>query len=181
MNRRLDTGAGQPWAAGRWGSVSRWRLAVSVSAGASRGPRALCRRRNPPPHAGSARLRGMPELITRMVPILEVEDPPAERDFYLAFGFTTTYEGPEYPGFLAVGNGVVEFGLRPRSSGAPPLSGLTWQLGISDADEAIAICQRNGFAHTVQVESPRPDWTYRVVTVTSPGGMEILLEEERTQ
>jgi hypothetical protein len=55
----------------------------------------------------------------------------------------TTYEGPEYPGFIAVGNDAVEFGLSRRV----------------DAE-------------------PREDWTYRVVKIQSPNGMEVLLEEQ---
>ncbi|MGH9092563.1 MAG: hypothetical protein ACRDZR_14490 [Acidimicrobiales bacterium] len=121
----------------------------------------------------------MAPLVTKLVPILDVDDPNAERDFYSAFGFTTTYEGPEYPGFIAVGNGVVEFGMRRTPQKRPTAAGVTWQLGVSDADEAIAICQQNGYPHSVSVERPRPDWSYRIVTVTSPSGMDVLLEEQR--
>lgn len=117
-------------------------------------------------------------LVTKLVPILEVSDPSAERDFYSAFGFATTYEGSEYPGFIAVGNDVVEFGLH-RSLGGRAPAGLTWQLGISDADEVIAICEREHFTHNVVIERPRPDWSYRVVNVTSPSGMRVLFEEQR--
>jgi hypothetical protein len=46
----------------------------------------------------------MSDLITKLVPILHVEDPDAERRFYEQLGLRTTYEGPEYPGFIAVGN-----------------------------------------------------------------------------
>jgi hypothetical protein len=58
----------------------------------------------------------MSDLITRLVPILDVTDPDAERCFYERLGLRTTYEGPEYPGFIAVGNGYVEFGLRSSKS-----------------------------------------------------------------
>ncbi len=43
----------------------------------------------------------MTELITKLVPILHVPDPDAERRFYAQLGLRTTYEGPEYPGFIA--------------------------------------------------------------------------------
>jgi hypothetical protein len=43
----------------------------------------------------------MADLITKLLPILHVKDPYAERDFYLQFGLRATYEGPEYPDFLA--------------------------------------------------------------------------------
>jgi catechol-2,3-dioxygenase len=53
----------------------------------------------------------MSDLITKLLPILHVRDPGAERSFYKQLGLRTTYQGPEYPDFVAVGNDVVEFGL----------------------------------------------------------------------
>jgi catechol 2,3-dioxygenase-like lactoylglutathione lyase family enzyme len=118
------------------------------------------------------------DLITKLLPILHVPDPDAERRFYEQLGLRTTYEGPEYPGFLAVGNEAVEFGLSPGTGADPPTSAVTWQLGISDADAAIAVCERLGLSFQVVTERPREDWTYRVITVRSPNGMEVLLEEQ---
>jgi hypothetical protein len=83
----------------------------------------------------------MAELITRLVPILHVKDPSEERRFYELLGLRTTYEGPEYPGFIAVGNDAVEFGLSQRPDSDPAAAGVTWQLGISDVDAAIAACE----------------------------------------
>jgi catechol 2,3-dioxygenase-like lactoylglutathione lyase family enzyme len=120
----------------------------------------------------------MSALITKLVPILHVQDPAAERRFYEQLGLRTTYEGPEYPGFIAVGNDAVEFGLSRRPGANPAAAGLTWQLGISDVDAAIAACERAGVSFEVMVERPRKDWTYRVVKVQSPNGMEVLLEEQ---
>jgi catechol 2,3-dioxygenase-like lactoylglutathione lyase family enzyme len=123
-------------------------------------------------------IEAMTDLITRLVPILHVQDPDAERRFYEKLGLRTTYEGPEYPGFIAVGNDAVEFGLSRRPAASPPASGLTWQLGVSDVDAAIAACKRSGLQFEVTVERPREDWTYRIVKVQSPNGMEVLLEEQ---
>jgi hypothetical protein len=120
----------------------------------------------------------MSDLITKLVPILHVEDPGAERRFYEMLGLRTTYEGPEYPGFIAVGNNAVEFGLSRRPGADPAAAGLTWQLAVSDGDEAIAACQRAGLRFEVAVERPREDWTYRIIKVRSPNGMEVLLEEQ---
>jgi catechol 2,3-dioxygenase-like lactoylglutathione lyase family enzyme len=120
----------------------------------------------------------MTELITKLVPILHVQDPDAERSFYEQLGLRTTYEGPEYPGFIAVGNDAVEFGLSRRTDAEPASSGLTWQLGVSDVDAAVAVCERSGLSFEVTLERPRDDWTYRIVKVQSPNGMEVLLEEE---
>jgi catechol 2,3-dioxygenase-like lactoylglutathione lyase family enzyme len=120
----------------------------------------------------------MSDLITKLVPILHMPDPDAERRFYEHLGLRTTYEGPEYPGFIAVGNDAVEFGLSRRPGADPAAAGLTWQLGIGDVDAAIAACQRAGLRFEVAVERPREDWTYRIIKVQSPNGMEVLLEEQ---
>jgi catechol 2,3-dioxygenase-like lactoylglutathione lyase family enzyme len=120
----------------------------------------------------------MSDLITRLVPILHVEDPDAERRFYEQLGLRTTYEGPEYPGFIAVGNDSVEFGLSRRAGANAARSAVTWQLGVDDVDAAISACEQGGFRFMVIVERPREDWTYRVVKVRSPNGMEVLLEEQ---
>jgi catechol 2,3-dioxygenase-like lactoylglutathione lyase family enzyme len=120
----------------------------------------------------------MSDLITKLVPILHVEDPDAERRFYEQLGLRTTYEGPEYPGFIAVGNDAVEFGLSRRPGADPAASSLTWQLGVSDVDVAVAVCERSGLRFEVTVERPREDWTYRIVKVQSLNGMEVLLEEQ---
>lgn len=118
------------------------------------------------------------DLITKLVPILHVKDPSAERHFYEQLGLRTTYEGPEYPGFIAVGNDAVEFGLSFRPEADPAASGLTWQLGVSDADAVIAACEQAGIDYEVTVERPREDWAYRIVTVRSPNGIEVVLEEQ---
>jgi catechol 2,3-dioxygenase-like lactoylglutathione lyase family enzyme len=120
----------------------------------------------------------MSDLITKLVPILHVQDPDAERRFYEQLGLRTTYEGPEYPGFIAVGNDAAEFGLSRRPGADPATSGLTWQLGVSDVDAAIAACERSGLRFEVTVERPREDWTYRIVKVESPNGIQVLLEEQ---
>jgi catechol 2,3-dioxygenase-like lactoylglutathione lyase family enzyme len=120
----------------------------------------------------------MDDLITKLVPILHVEDPDAERRFYEQLGLRTTYEGPEYPGFIAVGNDVLEFGLSKRAGADPAAAGVTWQLGVSSAEAAIAACEQSGLSFEVVTERPREDWSYRIVKVQSPNGMEVLLEEQ---
>jgi hypothetical protein len=121
----------------------------------------------------------MADLITKLLPILHVKDPYAERDFYARFGLRATYEGPEYPDFLAVGNDAIEFGLRRWQEGDATAAGMTWQLGVSDIDAVIEACGRAGLAFHVTVEQPRPDWSYRTVTVRSPNGMDVMFEEQR--
>ncbi len=120
----------------------------------------------------------MADLITKLAPILHVKDPDSERRFYERLGLRTTYEGPEYPDFIAVGNDFVEFGLSRRADADPAGAGITWQLGVRDADAAIAACEMSNLSFEVEVERPREDWTYRVITVISPNGMTVLLEEQ---
>jgi hypothetical protein len=80
----------------------------------------------------------MDGLVTKLVPILRVPDANAERSFYELFGLRTTYEGPEYPGFIAVGNDAVEFGIATDLDADPrSLSALAWQIGVSDIDAVI--------------------------------------------
>ena len=107
-----------------------------------------------------------------------MRDPGEERRFYEQLGLRTTYEGPEYPDFIAVGNDAVEFGLSRRPDADAAASALTWQLGISDVDAAIAACERAGLGFEVITERPREDWSYRVLKLRAPSGMEVLLEEQ---
>jgi catechol 2,3-dioxygenase-like lactoylglutathione lyase family enzyme len=141
------------------------------------------------------------DMITRLVPILVVRDLDAERAFYEALGLRVTYEGPEYPDFIGLGNEAVEFGLeRPKSpSDTPAADGepareadgepareadgeparervLTWQLGVSNVDEAVARCEAAGLAFTIEVHEPRPDWRYRTLKLRSPTGFDVVLE-----
>jgi hypothetical protein len=118
------------------------------------------------------------DFITKLLPILHVNDPGEERRFYEQLGLRTTYEGPEYPDFIAVGNDAVEFGLSRRLAADPAASALTWQLGVSDVDAAIGACERAGLSFEVTTERPREDWSYRVLKLRAPSGMEVLLEEQ---
>jgi hypothetical protein len=42
----------------------------------------------------------------------------------------------------------------------------------------IAACELAGIRYEVTVERPREDWSYRVVTVRSPNGIDVVLEEQ---
>ncbi|HWG63578.1 MAG TPA: VOC family protein [Streptosporangiaceae bacterium] len=119
------------------------------------------------------------KLFTRLVPILVVGDLEAERRFYEALGMRVTYEGPEYPNFIALGGGGVEFGLERRKAGGvdvDPDRVLTWQLGVSDIDAAAQRCHDAGLEFTIQAHEPRPGWRYRTLRLRSPDGFEVLLE-----
>src|ERR1700735_2238025 len=82
--------------------------------------------------AGSLRWPAMAALFNRIIPILFVSDLRAERDFYVRLGFHVTYEGPEYPYFLALGHGPVEFGIEWRGgvSGGGPGKGPPRRCGV---------------------------------------------------
>ncbi len=114
----------------------------------------------------------MSDLITRLVPVLHAPDPGAERRFYELLGWRATYEAPS----TRVSS---RSAMTPWSSGSaavpPPVRrrpGLTWQPGISDADAAITACEQTGLQYEVTTERRRADWTYRIVKVQSPNGME---------
>ena len=82
----------------------------------------------------SVRCAAMAALFNRIIPILFVSDLEAERDFYVRLGFHVTYEGPEYPHFLALGHGPVEFGIERKAGFRSdiPDQVLTWQFGVRD-------------------------------------------------
>ncbi len=122
----------------------------------------------------------MSDLVTKFHPILYVSDPAKERDFYELFGLRTTYEGPEYAGFLAVGNDAVEFGSSAQRSSPPGMvrKVVTWQLGVSDVDAVVGVCEREGLHYEVTTEQPATDWCYRTVAVRSPNDIEVLFEGE---
>jgi catechol 2,3-dioxygenase-like lactoylglutathione lyase family enzyme len=117
---------------------------------------------------------GMAELVTKLLPILRVPDLDAERRFYESFGLRTTYAGEEFPDFLAIGNDAVEFGLS-KGDGIDPAS-FQWQLGVSDVDAVVEVCEVSGWDYRVEVEEPGDGWLYRVVKVRAPGGAEVWFE-----
>jgi hypothetical protein len=121
----------------------------------------------------------MDDLVAKLTPRLRVADASAERDFFEVFGLRTTYEGREYPGFIAARNDAVEFGLATEADADPPsasASALRWQLGVSDVDAAVEVCERSGLDFEVISHQPSEDWRYRVVKVRSPNGFDLLLE-----
>ncbi|WP_027347268.1 VOC family protein [Hamadaea tsunoensis] len=114
------------------------------------------------------------DLFLRLVPILNVADLDTERRFYELLGLRVTYEGPEYPGFLAMGDErAVEFGIQ---SAPGTLDGLTWQFQVSDVDEMRRRLDSAGIAYESRTHSPAPGWRYRTLSLRSPNGYRVLLE-----
>ena len=116
--------------------------------------------------------------VTAFHPILYVDDPRAERDFYAEFGFETAYEGDEFPDFIAVKANDAIFGLssnRPASD-ADPNGVVRWQLMVDDVDEIIAICRRHGRQCDIEVENPAASHFVRIAKVRSPNGVLVWFE-----
>jgi catechol 2,3-dioxygenase-like lactoylglutathione lyase family enzyme len=121
----------------------------------------------------------MAALFSRIIPILFVGDLQAERQFYEALGFHVTYEGPEYPYFVALGHGQIEFGIEWRRDFSHTVLDrvLTWQFGVSDLDLAKKRLAEAGVRYREELMTPSPDWQYRVVHARTPNGYHLLLEE----
>jgi len=113
-------------------------------------------------------------------PIVYVPDPYAERAFYEAFGFERTYEGDEFPDFLAIRHGEAVIGLSRASEGRPAYTGgLRWQLEVGTAAEIERIadvCRAQGFDHETLVEEGGDRFRVPIVRVTAPSGTVVWFE-----
>src|ERR1700742_4296111 len=107
-------------------------------------------------------------LFTRLAPVLNVADLGAERAFYEKLGLPVIYEGEEYPDFIGFGTDTVHFGIQKAASGNDPPSVLTWQIGISDIDEAIERCRAADIRFELEHNDPAPGWTYRRLLIRTP-------------
>ena len=87
----------------------------------------------------------MAALFNRIIPILFVSDLEAERDFYVRLGFHVTYEGPEYPHFLALGLDMLpsERADEYRAEGMPVVAWTT--RAPAEWDKVSAHCDNHIF------------------------------------
>ena len=117
-------------------------------------------------------------LYERLIPILFVDDLLAERDFYVSLGFIVTYQGAEFPDFIALGHGSIEFGIsrRERFTSDLPDRVLTWQFGVRDIDTTKQRLTSGGVTFREEWVTPREDWKYRVLHARTPNGYHLLLE-----
>jgi hypothetical protein len=122
---------------------------------------------------------GEESIFTRLAPVLNVCDLAAERGFYESLGLPVTYEGEEYPDFIAFGDGVVDFGIQAAPAANDPPSVLTWQLVVSDIDAAAERCRAAGLEFAVERNDPAPGWSYRRILLQSPSGYRVALEGPR--
>lgn len=119
------------------------------------------------------------EIFTKLAPVLNVADLPAERTFYESLGLPVIYEGDEYPDFIAFGTDALEFGIQAAAGPNDPPSVLTWQLGVSDIDVAADLCRQAGLSFTTEQNDPAPGWSYRRLILQSPSGYRVVLEGPR--
>src|SRR6476646_11389555 len=112
------------------------------------------------------------------IPSCASKDQYAERDFYALFGFTTIYEGPEFPGFLAVSAGNATIGLSHRDD--LPVDdaarGLRWQFIVENVDDVISVCAANNLPCEVIVEEGGTTYRTPIAKVTSPNGISVWVE-----
>jgi len=127
---------------------------------------------------GNANKVQKPALFERLVPILFVADLLAERDFYVGLGFTVTYQGAEFPEFIALGQGAIEFGISRRATFTSdlPEQVLTWQFGVKDIEATKQRLNSVKVAFTEEWIVPRPDWKYRVLHARTPNSYTLMLE-----
>jgi catechol 2,3-dioxygenase-like lactoylglutathione lyase family enzyme len=116
------------------------------------------------------------DLFTRLAPVLNVRDLPAERAFYERLGLPVIYEGPEYPEFIGFGTKSVHFGIQKAAAGNDPPSVLTWQIGITDIDAAVERCRSAGIDFELEHNNPGSGWTYRRLLIRTPSGYRLALE-----
>ncbi len=109
-------------------------------------------------------------MYTRLAPVLNVADVPAERAFYERLGIPVIYEGPEYPDFVAFGTDTIHFGIQPAASANDPPSVLTWQIGVTDIDAAIELCTSAAIDFELEHNNPAPGWNYRRLLIRTPSG-----------
>lgn len=110
-------------------------------------------------------------------PILYVDDPVAERDFYALFGFETIYEGPEFPDFLAISAGSATLGLSPRRKGSQlPIENVRWQFTVDSVDGVVEVCEAGQLSFEVIVEEGGAAFRSRIVKVSSPNGVTVWFE-----
>ena len=113
----------------------------------------------------------------KLVPIIYVKDLDAEVQFYETFGFQISYQGDEFPNFIAIAQGDLEFGIeRKETFNADEANrSILWQFQVDDLSEAVRICQRSSYKHTPPVKywEAADGWEMQV---WSPNGYTINLE-----
>ena len=113
----------------------------------------------------------------KLVPIIYVKDLDAEVKFYETFGFQISYQGDEFPNFIAIAQGDLEFGIERKDTfnADEANRSILWQFQVDDLSEAVRICQRSSYKYT----PPEKYWEAAdgwEMQVWSPNGYTINLE-----
>ena len=113
----------------------------------------------------------------KLAPIIYVKDLASEVQFYQTLGFHISYQGDEFPDFIALAHGNIEFGLSLRPTFNPDEANrsILWQFQVNDLAEAVKLCRQHTYQHT----SPKKYWEQGdgwEMQVQSPNGYQINLE-----
>lgn len=115
-------------------------------------------------------------LFVPLAPVVNVRDLAEEGAFYELLGLPVTYEGDEYPDFVAFGVGEMQFGVQRAPAPNDPPSVLTWQIEVSDVDAALERCRAAGPCYELERNEPRAGWFYRRLILETPSGYRLALD-----
>ncbi|MGZ6368899.1 MAG: hypothetical protein ACXWPS_23445, partial [Ktedonobacteraceae bacterium] len=93
-------------------------------------------------------------------------------------GFKVSYQGSEFPDFIALASGSIEFGIERKHDFASELPDrvLLWQFGVTDIETARQRLTSTGVSFREEWVTPREDWKYRVLHAYTPKGYYLMLE-----
>lgn len=122
-------------------------------------------------------MSSMPEF-PRLVPIIYVKDLEAEVAFYKSLGFTISYQGDEFPGFVGMDCGHFDFGIEEKDDFDPlkAAASFVWQMETDSFSKVIAVCKEQG----IEYSEPHCYWEERdswEMTVQTPNGYTLHLEK----
>lgn len=116
--------------------------------------------------------------FNKLLPILYVKDLEKEADFYKSFGWKVSYQGDEFPGFIGLRSGSIEFGLERKgnfdSNKADDI--LVWQMGVDNFSRIMQICKDKNIVFT----EPKQYWPRMnawEMTIHTPNGYILHLEK----
>ena len=111
------------------------------------------------------------------MPIVYVTDLEAEVEFYQGLGFAVLYRGEEFPDFIAMHQGDVQFGIERRAGWRAEEANrsVMWQFQVDDLTDVVELCRRRHIRFTPpELYWERMDaWEMKV---WSPNGYRINLE-----
>ena len=118
-------------------------------------------------------------LFNILLPILYVGDLEAEKNFYNDLGFTISYEGDDFPGFIGLAfRDTIEFGLQQKEGFDPSKINelFVWQIGCESLKTVLDICKKKGFEIIETPTIVKKEWDLHEIRVKSPNGYEVVFE-----